>query len=102
MANLRIQEYLGISRGNGNPAQAIAGPPVVEQTAVAIGGASAQSAAFAAKSHVICIQAEAICAVFVGGSNPVATAGKSQRLVAGQTAFFGVQPGEKLAVITDT
>lgn len=102
MANLRIQEYLGISRGNGNPAQAIAGPPLIEQTPIAIAGASAQSAVFGVKSHIICVQAEAICAVYVGGTNPVATAGTSQRLVAGQTAYFGVQPGEKLAVISDT
>lgn len=102
MANLRIQEYRGIARGDGAFPQAIGTPALRNQTPLAIGGASAQSAAFGTGTHVIGVQAEGICAIEVGGTAPVAVAGTSKRMVAGQTEYFGVQPGDKLAVITDT
>jgi hypothetical protein len=40
------------------------------------------------------------CHVEVGGLNPVATP-TSMRMVAGQTEYFVVTPGERLAVIVD-
>jgi hypothetical protein len=101
MANLRITGFSGLGGGRNDDVQAVAGPPTEEQI-VAIGGASAPSAAFAANTTIVRLHAEAICAVYVGGQNPTATAGQSARMLAGQTEYFRVVAGDKLAVIADT
>lgn len=102
MANLRITEFGGIGTQDSDAVvQAAAGPPTAEQT-VAIGGASAASSAFNANTTLVRLHAEAICAVFVGSTTPKATAGTSARMIAGQTEYFRVLPGDKVAVITDT
>lgn len=75
-------------------------PAVAEQT-VAIGGASAQSAAFNAATKIIRVHTDAICSIKVGGTNPTATA-TTMRMAAGQVEYFGVAPGDKIAVITNT
>lgn len=79
--------------------QAVKTPPTASQT-VAIGGSSTRSAAFNAATVIIRIQADAICSVEIGGTAPTATT-TSARLAAGQTEYFLVQAGDKLAVITN-
>ena len=74
-------------------------PSITDQT-VAIGGASVQSAAFNAKTKFVRLHTDAICSV-VFGANPTAVA-TVKRMAAGQTEFFGVRPGDKVAVITNT
>lgn len=74
-------------------------PPLAEQT-VAIGGASTQSSAFSSSTKVVRVHADAICSIAIG-SNPTATATKL-RMDAGQTEYFGVTPGDKIAVISNT
>ena len=78
----------------------------VAQNNVAIGGASAQSNAFAATTRVIRVHTDAICAVEVGGTNPTATNGggatASSRMAANQTEYYYVNPGDKIAVISTT
>ena len=75
-------------------------PPLAEQT-VAIGGGSVQcSNAFHASTRVIRVHTDAICSVAIGG-NPTATA-NTRRLAANQTEYFGVEGGQKIAVITNT
>lgn len=80
--------------------QAVLTPPVASQT-VAIGGSSAQSAAFNSLTRIIRIHTDAICSVLIGGTNPTATTSNA-RMTAGQTEYFVVQPGQKLAVISNT
>lgn len=101
MANLRITEFPGVGNGNQSDVQAAIGPPTAEQV-VAIGGSTTPSAAFNKNTTVVRLHAEAICAVLIGGTAPVATAGVSARFIAGQTEYFRVISGDKLAVITDT
>lgn len=79
--------------------QAVLTPPVASQT-VAIGGSSTQSAAFNSATYMIRIHADAICSILIGGTNPVATT-TNARFVAGQTEYFLVKPGDKLAVISN-
>jgi hypothetical protein len=79
--------------------QAVKTPPVTSQK-VAIGVSSAQSAAFNALTVLIRVHAEAVCSVQIGGTNPTATT-TSARFAAGQTEYFLVAPGDKLAVITN-
>ena len=75
-------------------------PPLAEQT-VAIGGGSVQcSNAFHASTRVIRVHTDAICSVAISG-NPTATA-STRRLAANQTEYFGVEGGQKIAIITNT
>lgn len=74
-------------------------PPIAEQTK-AIGGTSAASNAFDQRTRFIQIHTDAICSVAFGES-PVATT-SNQRMAAGETRFYGVQPGHKVAVISNT
>ena len=69
--------------------------------APAIGGSSAQSAAFGTNTRLIRVHADSICSIEIGGTNPTATT-TSARFVAGQTEYFLVTAGDKLAVITNT
>lgn len=74
-------------------------PSLAEQT-VAIGVGSVQSAAFNAKTKFVRLHTDAICSVKFG-SNPTATA-TTPRMAANSTEFFGVNPGDKVAIITNT
>lgn len=74
-------------------------PPIVEQT-VNIGASSAQSSAFNANTRMIRVHTDAVCSVAIG-SNPTATA-NAMRLAAGGTEYLEVEPGHKIAVITNT
>ena len=71
----------------------------IQQT-VAIGGSSAQSSAFNVTTNLIRVHVDAICSINIG-SNPTATT-TTARLAANQTEYFTVNPGDKLAVITNT
>ena len=74
-------------------------PPPVEQT-VAIGGSSTQSNAFGSSTLSVQIHADSICSIAFG-ANPTATT-SNQRLAANDTRFYGVVPGQKVAVISNT
>lgn len=100
MATLRIQEYGGL-RNHFHPMQVPSTPAAVVQTPITIGGASVQSAAFAAGTNLIEVSTDAICSIAVGGASPSATTNNT-RLPADTIIYFGVRPGEKLAVITNT
>lgn len=100
MAKLYISEFAGL-RHRFHPIQVPSAPPVVEQTPVVIGGGSLQSAAFSASTHLIGLSADAICSVSVGGANPSATI-NNFRLPADTIVYFGVVPGDKVAVIANT
>ena len=95
MAVLFITEFSSLDPSG----SAAVAPPVTDQT-VAIGGASAQSSAFATNTRVIRVHTDAICSILIG-ANPTATATKG-RLAAGQTEYFVVKPGDKIAVITNS
>lgn len=86
----------------GQSAQAPSMPPVTEQR-LAIGGASTPSAAFNANTKFVMLHTDAICSLAwtSDGSNPVAVA-TAQRMNAGETRFYGVNPNYKVAVITNT
>lgn len=100
MPTLYVTEYPGIETLLNGTAQVVVGPPIAEQV-VTIGGSSAQSAAFSAVTRIIRVQPDSICSVRIGGVSPVATT-SSQRHIAGSTEYFGVTPGDKVAVITNT
>lgn len=101
MAKLFISEYnrMLVDFKVGHPTPVPMEPPLVEQT-VAIGGTSAQSAAFNANTKFIRVHADVVCSRLLG-ANPVATLDNA-RMAAGATEYVGVEPGDKIAVIANT
>ena len=98
MAVLYISEYDNVATDNRGMVQAGQEPAIATQT-VAI-GVAAQSAAFNARTRFVRIHTDAICSVAFG-ANPTATT-SSARMAANQTEFFGVVPGHKVSVISNT
>lgn len=99
MATVYISEFcdmLGLGKGLGSLAKQ---PSIAEQT-VAIGGGSVQSAAFNNGTTFIRVHTDAICSILIG-ENPTAVATKC-RMAAGQTEYFAVRAGHKIAVITNS
>lgn len=96
MATAYITEFREISKIGAQIAQ---GYPVAQNN-VAIGGASAQSAAFNNATRYIRVHVDAICSIRIG-SNPSAAA-TDARMAADNTEYFGVQSGDKIAVIANT
>jgi hypothetical protein len=94
MSNLFVTEFVG--EYNGIPVQ----PPLAEQK-ITISGTSAQSAAFNSLTRVVRVEVDAITGVTFG-SNPTATTATSARMVAGESEFYHVQGGLKVAGITTT
>lgn len=102
MADLFISEYAqagvdSLSRTTFCPQE-----PANAEQAVAIGGTSAQSAAFNALTRFVVIHAEAACAIAFG-TNPTAVA-TAKRMATGETRAFAVPVGAayKVAVIQDS
>lgn len=74
-------------------------PPVIEQT-LNVGMSSAPSNAFNAKTNFIRVATDTACSIAIGES-PTATT-DNMRLAANQTEYFGVTPGQKIAVIANS
>jgi phospholipase C len=81
--------------------QAATAPPLANQAIVITPNSSEQSAAFNSATGLIRVQcaatSPAVCNVQIGGTNPTAT-GASMRMLDGQTEYFVVKAGDKLAV----
>ena len=100
MAKVYISEYVTAPVGNNGQMLAAGAEPSTTVQTVAIGGASVQSAAFGTNTKFIRVHTDAICS-FAVGSNPTATA-NSARLAANSTEYFGVTPGQIIAIITNS
>jgi uncharacterized membrane protein YjgN (DUF898 family) len=101
MATVYITEYAGVGRSQvGGSYMSVAVTPAVANQTVAI-GANTQSSAFSTTTTLIRVHADSVCSIAIGGTNPAATTAIA-RFAAGQTEYFGVTPGDKLAVISNT
>lgn len=100
-SNIYINEYnqLGGSAKFGDTVQAPYCVPIATQQ-VAISGSSVASAAFNAATGFVMINASAACSL-AWGTAPTAVA-TAERMSAGETRFYTVNPGQKVAVITNT
>ena len=101
MATAYIREYADVAVTYQKVVQAGAEPAIADQT-VTTSGTSAQSAAFDTNTRLIAIgtpAAQAVCCLF--GANPTATTSKL-RLPANSIIYFGVVPGQKVALIDVT
>lgn len=97
MAKLYVTEFRYIGQ---HGVQAPECPPIADQTPVVIGAGSLQSAAFNAGTKFVRLHTDAICSIAFG-ANPTATA-STARMAAGQTEYFSVLDGHKVAVITNS
>ncbi len=98
MATAYIREYADLAVTYSKYVQAGAEPALADQT-VTTSATSAASNAFNANTRLIAIStpaAQAVCALF--GDAPVATTG-ALRLHENGVFFFGVKPGQKVALI---
>ena len=101
MADLYISEYKVMAKTTGQKDDiAAAQEPSIATQKVPISGASAQSAAFNDDTRYIEVHTDVICSISFG-VNPTATI-SHKRMAANQTQFFGVVPGHKVAVISNT
>lgn len=104
MASLYVTEFanLGTTTVGGRVVQAPAAPGLAEQK-LAVGVGSVASAAFNAKTNFVMLHTDAICslAFSVDGTDPTAAA-TAHRMGAGETRFYVVTPGGKVAVIQNT
>jgi hypothetical protein len=100
MAKLYITEYDNLARDTRNfVIPAGQEPALVEQT-IDIGESSVASLEFGSATQFVRIHTDAICSIDFGVS-PTATTG-SKRMAADTTEYFGVLPGYKVAVISNT
>ena len=102
MAKLYISEYSDIAHQpyGAEAISAMQEPAITDQAPITIAASSAQSAAFNGATRVVRLHTDAICSVLFG-ADPTATA-NHKRLAANSTEYFGVEPGIKVAVITNS
>ncbi len=97
MSNLYVTVYKGMARDVVNtPVPAPEAPPLAEWS-IEIGVSSNQSKPFPHDTKFISVKAGAACCLAFG-KDPVADAG-FHPLDAGETRWYGVYPGHKIAVI---
>ena len=103
MATLYVTEFSSLGPGPlGPPAiQAATGPPLAEQVVAISAIFAQQSSPFSSSTYIVRLHCDAICSVRIGGKNPTATT-SSARMIAGQTEFFTVKPGDAVSVIGNT
>lgn len=99
MANVYVTEFGRIASGVPTAIPVGQAPEILTQL-VAIGAGSLQSVAFGPSTKLIRVHTDAVCSVAIG-VNPTAVAG-SMRMAAGQTEYFAVTGGLKIAAITNT
>lgn len=99
MSTLYITEYTNMTWIDLTPFPAPALPPNAEQS-VSIAGTSAQSAPMHANTVLIQVNTDAACSLAFGSSPTAVTA--AHRLSAGETRFYGINPGTVIAVIANT
>lgn len=99
MAFLYILEASSLGQVANGQIQSVNLPAITVQK-IAISGVSTQSAPFNSATKAVRLHCDAICS-FKGGNDPTATT-NDPRMAADQTEYFGVQPGDKIAVIANT
>ena len=98
MAFIYIREYSEIVVRNG--ATMVGREPGFDQPRLAITAGSLQSQPFQPKTALVRIETDVVCSVAYG-MNPIATV-LAGRMAANQTEYFGVNPGDMVAVIANT
>lgn len=99
MAKLYVTELKSLVMSDQGAVQVGKWPPEASQVVV-IGGGSLSSAAFQGTTQFLRLESDVVCS-FEVGANPTATA-NSARMAADSPEYIAVNPGDKIAVITNT
>ena len=101
MTKLYITEFTGMQTaaavGHAQESAPVAKLPSIGTAGITPSGTSQQSAAINAATTIVRLKAKVACHVLVG-LNPVATT-NDMPLDVGDVEYFGVKPGDKIAVI---
>lgn len=100
MAVVDITQYALVAADNSGKPIPVGAEPALANAQINVTGASAQSSAFADTCRLVRVHTDVAIRIAFG-ANPTASA-SSPRMAAGQTEYFGVRPGEKVAAITTT
>jgi len=101
MATLYITEYSNLKADKyGHILQASNLAGIVAEQAISISGSSTQSSAFNTDTKWVELHTDATCSI-ASGKNPTATAG-AHRMKADERIYAAVEPGQIIAVITNT
>lgn len=100
MAILDITTYDSLASDVAGRVIPVGREPSLQNIQVAITGTSTQSAAISDRAKLARLHCDVACRIAIG-TNPTASA-TTQRMSAGQTEYFGVAPGDKVAVISTT
>lgn len=100
MAKLYINEYNDRVGNGGKEVFQAGNEPCLAYQVINITGSSVQSSAFNSKTRLIRVHADEVCSIKIS-SNPTAVTTET-RLAANSTEYFVVEPGHKIAVITNT
>jgi hypothetical protein len=95
-----ITEYAALARDAYNFHISAGKEPAAAEQVMTISGTSSQSAVFNEQTAFIMVHTtEVACLAF--GSNPTAVSNR-HRVGAGETRFYGVNPGHRMAAIVGT
>jgi hypothetical protein len=102
MAKVYITEYVAMGQewAGSRPIAAVQEPANVDQAPITLSATSQQSEPFAGNSRLVRVHTDGVCS-FSFGEDPTATT-SNRRMGAGQTEYFGVVPGHRIAVIENT
>lgn len=100
MAKVYITEYQSAQIWMGQGVSIAMGPELVNQSPITSSGSSQSSSAFGANTNMIRVHTDGIISISIGTSPTASTS--TARMAANQTEYFGVVPGHKLALITNT
>jgi hypothetical protein len=105
MPTLYITEFASIAASlSGFGGIPVTMPPVVEQGTLTVGGTVAVSGSFGGSTRLVRLMSDVVCSVAwsaPNAANPAPTTG-NMRLAANVEYFYGVTPGMKVAVISNT
>lgn len=104
MATLYVEEYemsasVGSITGQARVTAQAGQEPSLASQIVTIAGSSTQSGPFTSRTTFVRLHTDSICSVAFG-VNPTAVT-TQKRMIAGQTEYFGVRPGDMVAVIVN-
>lgn len=99
MAFIYVNEATELRVYQGGGVQAIELPSLTGYQ-VANAGASTQGPVFNAKTRVIEVHTDSICSILIG-PNPTAVTTQG-RMAAGETRYYRVQPGDRIAAVLNT
>lgn len=107
MATAIVREYADIKATFGGKAVMAPFEPSQATQAITTSATTAASAAFGSNTQFVMVSTPAAQAVAIEfsqtrGATPTAVAGTSSRLPANSVFFFGVNPGDKLALVDVT